>query len=83
MRHGQVVAEGRWRPYRPESPQMMYSLSKSFTSTAVGFAVAEKRLGVHDRVITFFPQDLPSERASAAWISPAAARDTGYLNCSA
>jgi CubicO group peptidase (beta-lactamase class C family) len=61
LRHGYVVAEGSWRPYRPESPQMMYSLSKSFTSTAVGFAVAERRLKVSDRVISFFPEDLPGE----------------------
>jgi len=60
VRHGQVVAEGWWAPYRAAVPQMMYSLSKSFTSTAVGFAVAEKRLTVNDPVISFFPGELPS-----------------------
>jgi hypothetical protein len=39
---------------------MLYSLSKSFTSTAVGLAVAERRLTVNDRVISFFPEDLPA-----------------------
>jgi len=58
-RHGKVVAEGWWRPYRPTAPQMLYSLSKSFTSTAVGFAVSEHRLSVDDRVISFFPDELP------------------------
>src|SRR5207302_11397560 len=39
----------------------MYSMSKSFTSTAVGFAVAEGKLRVEDRVVSFFPKDLPEQ----------------------
>ncbi|HSH94857.1 MAG TPA: serine hydrolase, partial [Roseimicrobium sp.] len=60
MRHGKVVAEGWWNPYGPELNHTMYSMSKSFTSTAVGFAVAEGRLSVDDKVISFFPESLPS-----------------------
>ncbi|MFA7005653.1 MAG: twin-arginine translocation signal domain-containing protein, partial [Verrucomicrobiia bacterium] len=41
VRHGRVVAEGWWSPYAPQFNHTMYSMSKSFTSTAVGFAVAE------------------------------------------
>ncbi len=59
VRHGQVIAEGWWMPYQPDVPQMLYSLSKSFTSTAVGFAVSEGRLKVTDPVISFFPGELP------------------------
>src|SRR4051812_28267496 len=36
LRRGQVAAEGWWTPYAPELPHMLFSLSKSFTSTAVG-----------------------------------------------
>ncbi|HEX2999328.1 MAG TPA: serine hydrolase, partial [Armatimonadota bacterium] len=61
LRHGSVAAEGWWNPYAPQLPHMLYSLSKSFTSTAVGFAVAEGRLTVEDRVISFFPDKLPSK----------------------
>ncbi len=61
VRHGQVVAEGWWSPYGPTDPHMLFSLSKSFTSTAVGLAVAEARLTVEDRVLAFFPEDLPAE----------------------
>ena len=60
-RHGQVIAQGWWNPYRPEYPQMLYSLSKSFTSTAVGLAVAEGKLKVTDKVVSFFPDKLPQE----------------------
>jgi CubicO group peptidase (beta-lactamase class C family) len=58
-RHGRVVAEGWWSPYRPEFNHTLYSMSKSFTSTAVGLAVAEGRLRTDDRVVSFFPKDLP------------------------
>lgn len=61
LRHGQVVAEGWWTPYGPEYPHMLFSLSKSFTSTAVGLAVAEGRLTVDDPVLSFFPEDVPPE----------------------
>lgn len=60
LRHGQVAAEGWWAPYGPQSPHSMYSLSKSFTSTAIGLAVAEGRLTVDDPVLAFFPADAPA-----------------------
>lgn len=61
IRHGHVVAEGWWSPYAPNYKQQTYSLSKSFTSTAIGLAVDEGKLTVEDPVISFFPQDLPAE----------------------
>jgi CubicO group peptidase (beta-lactamase class C family) len=61
LRHGRVLAEGWWHPYAAEHPHMLFSLSKSFTSTAVGFAVAEGLLSVDDRVVDFFPADAPAE----------------------
>lgn len=59
LRHGKVIAEGWWNPYRPDLKHTMYSLSKSFTSTAVGFAVTEELLSVDHTIISFFPSDLP------------------------
>ncbi|GAB3846206.1 serine hydrolase domain-containing protein [Dactylosporangium cerinum] len=50
LRHGETVAEGHWHPYEPDEPQTLYSLSKSFTSTAVGLAVADGLLSVDDHV---------------------------------
>ncbi|MCL4176127.1 MAG: beta-lactamase family protein [Verrucomicrobia bacterium] len=61
VRHGHVVAEGWWAPYGPEIPHMLYSLSKSFTSTAVGMAVAEGRMSVDDSVLAAFPEHGPAE----------------------
>ena len=44
MRHGKVIAEGWWNPYKPSLRQSLYSTSKTFTSTAIGLAVAELEL---------------------------------------
>jgi hypothetical protein len=59
LRHGKVVAEGWWNPYNKELLQKLYSVSKSFTSTAIGFAVSEGKLKLSDKVISFFPDKLP------------------------
>ncbi len=59
LRHGKVVAEGWWEPYRADLKHTMYSCSKSFTATAIGLAISEKRLTINDKVISFFPDDLP------------------------
>ena len=63
LRHGHVIAEGWWRPYSPDCPHMLFSLSKSFTSSAIGLAVAESRLSVDDSVLSFFPDDAPTDDA--------------------
>src|SRR5215216_1269070 len=57
LRHGSVVAEGWWSPYRRDYPHMVFSLSKSFTSTAVGLAVAEGYFSIDDPVLSFFPDE--------------------------
>ncbi|MDL2256517.1 beta-lactamase family protein, partial [Parabacteroides sp. OttesenSCG-928-K15] len=48
-------------PYKADVSHIMHSASKTFTSTAIGFAVEEKLLKVTDKVISFFPEDLPAE----------------------
>src|SRR5688572_6238321 len=60
LRHGNVVAEGWWTPYGPQSPHSLYSLSKSFTSSGIGMALAEGLLTVDDPVLKFFPDDAPA-----------------------
>lgn len=80
-RYGEVVAQGWWSPYQPESPHMLYSLSKSFTSTAIGIAQEEGLLSIDDPVISFFPQKLPdevSENLRAMRISDLLKMNTGH-----
>jgi CubicO group peptidase (beta-lactamase class C family) len=56
IRHGKVISEAWWKPFAADKKHSMYSVSKSWTSTAIGFAVAEKRLSVQDKVLSFFPE---------------------------
>ncbi len=60
LRHGYVIAEGWWEPYRREDLHLLHSLSKSFTATAIGLLVAEGKLTLDDPVIGFFPNDVPA-----------------------
>ncbi len=60
IRHGKIVAEGSWAPYAAGSPHELYSLSKSFTSTAVGLAVTDGKFSIDDDVLKFFPDDTPA-----------------------
>jgi CubicO group peptidase (beta-lactamase class C family) len=61
LRHGQVVAEGWWAPYAANEPHMLFSLSKSFTSIAIGQLQAEGRVNIHDKLATYFPDELPAD----------------------
>jgi CubicO group peptidase (beta-lactamase class C family) len=59
LRHGKVIAEGWWNPFRADLVHTLYSTSKSFTATAVGLAIKEGKLALDDKVISFFPKSLP------------------------
>lgn len=59
LRHGSVIAEGWWKPYAPQLKHTMYSVSKSFAATAIGFAVTDKKISLDDKVISFFKDKLP------------------------
>jgi len=81
LRHGQVLAEGWWSTYEAERPHMLFSLSKSFASTAIGLAVAEGRLSIDDRVLSFFPEEAPakpSEHLAAMCVHDLLSMSTGY-----
>ncbi len=81
VRHGQVVAEGWWRPESAEKPHVLWSLSKSFTSTAVGMAVAEGKFSIDDPVLKFFPEDAPatpSDKLKAMRVRDLLTMSTGH-----
>lgn len=81
VRHGHVVAEGWWSPYGSEAPHSLYSLSKSFTSTAVGLAISDGKLSLDDSVLKFFPEDAssePSDNLKAMRVSDLLRMSTGH-----
>lgn len=60
-RYGKVCAEGWWQPYAPGIPHAIWSLSKTYTATAVGVAVKEGILGLDERLGDIFPELSPKE----------------------
>jgi CubicO group peptidase (beta-lactamase class C family) len=60
LRRGHVIAEGWWHPHTADRPHTMFSVSKSFTATAVGLAVHEGLLTLDDHVLDLLPDDAPA-----------------------
>ena len=82
IRHGQVIAEGWWSPYRPEQPHLLYSLSKSFASTAAAFAIAEGLLDLDATVLSYFPEldaEITDQRSRSILVRHVAAMASGHL----
>jgi CubicO group peptidase (beta-lactamase class C family) len=82
LRHGAVVAEAWWAPYGPDRPHLLYSLSKSFTSTALGFAVAEGLVRLDDTVLSHFPEldaEITDPRSRRILVRHVAAMASGHL----
>jgi len=60
LRHGKVAFE-TWRdPYGPDIPHTAYSISKSFTATAAGFAIEEGYFQLDTKLIDIFPEFRPT-----------------------
>jgi CubicO group peptidase (beta-lactamase class C family) len=61
LRHGHVVLAEEWAPYRLADRHMLFSVSKSFTSMAIGLLVEAGQLSLDDQVVSFFDaDDLPA-----------------------
>ncbi|MBC7289817.1 MAG: beta-lactamase family protein [Actinotalea sp.] len=81
LRHGHVVAQGWWAPFSPERRHLLYSLSKSFTSAALGFAVEEGLVSLDDTVLSHFPEldaDVTDERSRRMLVRHVAAMASGH-----
>src|SRR4051812_9188252 len=61
VRHGQVIAEGWWKPEAADKQHFLWPLTKSFNSTAVGLAIQDGKLSLDDPVLKFFPADAPAD----------------------
>ncbi|MGW2613655.1 serine hydrolase domain-containing protein [Streptomyces sp. NPDC001500] len=81
LRHGRLVASGWWEPYSRDRLHLLYSLSKSFTSTAAGFAVAEGLIGLDDPVVSYFPEfeaEITDPRSRAMLVRHVASMASGH-----
>ena len=81
LRHGKVIAQGWWAPYTADRLHLLYSLSKSFTSTALGLAIAEGRLSLDDRIVDLLPDfvdDRTDDRVKRIKVRHVAAMASGH-----
>lgn len=62
VRHGKVAAECYREPFSKDIPHIMYSVSKTVTATALGFAIQEGYLRLDTRFIDVFPEYSPKKR---------------------
>lgn len=67
MRHDKLVFEGYYAPYTADTLHRMFSVSKSFTSIAVGLLADEGKLSLDDPIVRYFPEKLPDK--VHPWIS--------------
>lgn len=82
LRHGHVIASGWWEPYGPGRPHLLYSLSKSFTATAAGLAVAEGLLDLDAPVLSYFPEldtGVTDPRSRGMLVRHIASMSSGHL----
>ena len=56
LQNGKVLEE---KFFVPDTAHVLHSVSKTFTSTAVGFAITEGLLHLDDRIVDLFPESLP------------------------
>lgn len=59
LRHGKIFAETWYKPYNKDSKHIMFSFTKSLTSTAVGFARQEGLMDIDEKLVDIFPDKLP------------------------
>ena len=59
LRNGHVISECNFKPYLPQYPHMLYSISKTITSLAIGIAINEGFFNINDKLVDIFPEYLP------------------------
>lgn len=62
LQHGNIIEE---RQIAPDTAHFMMSVSKTFTSTAVGFAIEEGLLRVDDKIVDIWPEKVPADAQEA------------------
>ena len=60
LQHGKVKYEKWLNGGEAQKPHVLNSVSKTFTSAAVGLAIEEGLLSLDDKLVSFFPDDLPA-----------------------
>lgn len=81
IQHGKVLEEKWWEGHSRDEAHEMYSVSKSFTSIAVGILVDEGKISLEDQVLSFFPDqapEFPSEKMKQMKVKHLLTMNTGF-----
>lgn len=84
LHKGETVVRFALPPYSCEDVQHVYSLSKSFTSTAIGMLVDDGVLSVDDYMTDLFPEKMPeviSDNLRALQLKHLLSMNTGHEAC--
>lgn len=68
-----LIAEGYYAPYTADTLHRMFSISKSFTSIAIGLLEAEGQLSLSDKICDHFPEYVSAD--THPWILNMTIRD--------
>lgn len=61
MHRDKLIFEGYYEPCRADTLHRMFSISKSFTSIAIGLLADEGKISLDDPIIKYFPEKLPEK----------------------
>lgn len=70
-----LVAEGYYAPVKKNDLHRMFSVTKSFTSIAIGLLQEEGRLSLNDSIVKFFPEYVPNTSEAHPWLLATTIRD--------
>lgn len=70
-----LVAEGYYAPIKKNDLHRMFSVTKSFTSIAIGLLQEEGRLSLDDSIVKFFPEYVPDTSEAHPWLLATTIRD--------
>jgi len=60
VKDGKLVCDAYWNPVKKDDLHRMYSITKTFTSLAIGVLATEGKIKLSDHIIDYFPDKLPS-----------------------
>ena len=83
-RNGEKIFSGAAAPFSPYQKNHVYSLSKSFCSTAIGIACNMGILSLDEKIIDIFPEKCPkdiSENLSKMTLLNVLSMNTGHAFC--
>lgn len=84
IKDGEIKARIAPKPYSFDYKQQLYSLSKSFSSTAIGFLIDEGKVDLEDKVVDIFAEKCPKnvgENMKKMRLKNVLSLNTGHKEC--